>query len=69
MSLSPGRRLGNYEVLGPLGAGDMGEVYEARDLRLARILRLSADPPRDPIRLNLRLADLLRRLALPIEGS
>ncbi len=36
MSLSPGARLGPYEISGPLGAGGMGQVYAARDMRLGR---------------------------------
>jgi Tol biopolymer transport system component len=53
MSLAPATRLGPYEILAPLGAGGMGEVYRARDTRLERTVaikilpgHLSADPLR-----------------------
>jgi eukaryotic-like serine/threonine-protein kinase len=38
MAIVPGARLGPYEVIAPLGAGGMGEVYRARDARLSREL-------------------------------
>jgi serine/threonine protein kinase/Tol biopolymer transport system component len=53
MPLSPGTRLGGFEIVAPLGAGGMGEVYRARDFQLDRVVAikvlpelLSSDPDR-----------------------
>ena len=40
MSLSPGVRLGSYEATARIGAGGMGEVYQARDTKLDRDVAL-----------------------------
>src|SRR5262252_8727080 len=54
MLLTPGTRLGAYEVLAPIGAGGMGEVYRARDTKLDREVAIKVLPAalaRDPERL------------------
>jgi Tol biopolymer transport system component len=54
MSLAPGTRLGPYEILAPIGAGGMGEVYRARDTTLDREVAIKVLPAalaQDPERL------------------
>jgi eukaryotic-like serine/threonine-protein kinase len=53
MALPAGSRLGPYEIVAPIGAGGMGEVYRARDTKLRREVAikilpesLAADPDR-----------------------
>src|SRR5579859_3917648 len=55
MTLAPGTRLGPYEILAPIGAGGMGEVYKARDTKLDRHVAIKVLPE--------ALANDLERLA------
>ena len=70
MTLTPGTRLGSYEIVAPLGAGGMGEVFRARDTRLGRDVAIKALPDAfaaDPERLARfeREAKLLASLSHP----
>jgi serine/threonine protein kinase len=40
MTLTPGTKLGPWEILEPIGAGGMGEIWKARDTRLGRIVAI-----------------------------
>src|SRR5689334_16898475 len=74
MPLAAGTRLGAYEILGPIGAGGMGEVYRAHDRQLGRdvaikILPLSVAHDPDRIGRFKREARLLASLNHPRIGA
>src|SRR6188472_2009995 len=50
MTLAPGARLGPYEILAPVGAGAMGDVYRAVDTRLDRIVAIKVAKEQFPER-------------------
>lgn len=74
MSVSPGSRLGAYEIVALIGAGGMGEVYRARDTRLGRDVAIKILPEifaSDPDRLARfkREAQVLASLNHPHVGA
>ena len=67
MALEAGTRLGPYEILSPLGAGGMGEVYRAKDTKLGREVAIKVLPEvfaREPERFQ-REAKILASLNHP----
>jgi len=72
LTLSPGDRLGLFEILSPLGAGGMGEVYRARDTKLDRDVAIKVLPElfvADPERVAQREAKTLAALNHPHIGG
>ena len=67
MPLTPGIRLGPYEVLAPIDAGGMGEVYKARDTRLDRAVAIKVLPSN--LSSNSELGARLDREAKAISSS
>src|SRR3984893_2625731 len=70
MALTSGTRLGSYEVVAPIGAGGMGEVYQAHDTKLGRDVAIKVLPEafaHDPERLSRfqREAEMLASLNHP----
>ncbi len=62
--LTAGSRVGHYEIVAPLGAGGMGEVYRARDPRIARDVAVKILPPAFA-----ENADRLRRFELEARAT
>jgi serine/threonine protein kinase len=74
MTLRPGVRLGAYEIVAPIGAGGMGEVYRARDVKLGRDVALKMLPDgvaqdRDRATRFIREAQILAALNHPHIGA
>ena len=66
MFLEPGTTLGPYEILSPLGAGGMGEVYKARDTRLDRTVAIKVLP--EHVAADPDLKQRFEREARPVEA-
>src|SRR5438132_10779529 len=66
MTITPGTQLGPYEIIAPLGAGGMGEVYRARDTRLDRIVAIKVLP--DDLASNTELRQRFEREARAVSS-
>ena len=66
MPLTTGVRLGPYEIVAPIGAGGMGEVYKARDTRLDRIVAIKVLP--DTLAADPQFRERFEREARAIAG-
>ena len=77
MTLAAGTKLGPYEILSPLGAGGMGEVYRARDTRLSRevavkVLPVSFSQDADRLRRfehEAKAAGVLNQMRAKVDGD
>ena len=73
MALPQGTRLGPYEILGPIGAGGMGRVFRARDVKLDRpvaikVLRRQKDDPVKAAQALERLGQMFIKRGMPREA-
>ena len=67
--LAAGQRLGPYEIVAPLGAGGMGEVWRARDTRLGRDVAIKVLPAGLAQGRFFYYLDSRRLLRMPVEGG
>lgn len=66
MRLNPGHKLGPYEIVAPIGAGGMGEIYRARDTRLDRTVAIKVMP--EGLAANSQLRERFEREAKAISS-
>ncbi|MBI4474814.1 MAG: serine/threonine protein kinase, partial [Acidobacteria bacterium] len=67
MTLNVGTNLGPYEIVAPIGAGGMGEVYKARDTRLNRFVAIKVLP--EHVSNDVELKQRFERGALPLDRA
>ena len=66
MALLAGTKLGPYEIIAPIGAGGMGEVYKATDTRLDRVVAIKVLP--DHLSCNVELKQRFEREARAVSS-